>query len=81
MKMNTRTILIGGAILLLVVGLGGYLAGTARASGQQQFVCPTAPAPFVLKTNETITIVGENTQRYLACGWVGGDPLVPTPQP
>lgn len=76
--MRTKAILIGAGILFVIVGLGAYFVGKASAS-EQQFSCPGAPAPFVLRTNETIIIKGEDKERYLACGWVGGDPLSVTP--
>jgi len=76
--MSIRWILIGAVILVLVVGGAAYLAGTAIAS-ERQFSCPTSPSMFVPVERVYVLIRGETHERYLACGWVGGDPLSVSP--
>jgi hypothetical protein len=82
--MNTRRgLLIGILVVIVIIVVAAVVAYSAgRASiNEQQFVCPTAPAPFVSETNLYVTVKGDNQERYLACGWMSADPLAPNQQP
>jgi len=63
--------------LLLFIGL---LVGIKMLFGEPTsaeayaaaFVCPEAPAPFVLQQNLVADVDGQ--RLYIACAWVGGLP-------